>query len=519
MIPKANQRAGGQQLATHLLNEFDNDAVEVADLRGAIANNLHGAFAEWRAVAKATQCSKYLYSLSVNPDPQQRSVTREEYFQYINRVEKELKLGNQPRAVVFHVKYGREHCHVVWSRIDGEQLKAVQLSHDHQKLRTLTRDFAKEHGLTLPPGMEEDKGKSRFDQRKDLENLAEKQQEERTGINKAERLEAITAAWNESKDAETFSEKLAERGYFLARGDKRAYVVVDLFGEIHSLTRQVRGVKAAAVKARVAAYDIHELPDAVKAQEFARARLASQRSETPAAPENTEARHRAELKRRQAERRSALDVRFKALTEQHRVEKTALGDAQESILKGLFTARLRAQPKGVIGFIARITGIKLLVAYKQKRQDRALSAEHASQTEALKRRHEREVKDFSHLYRGLESLEKREKRSLEIALRREAFRAIAAPNAPVKQRSNKKPAPQLLTPAQRANLEEARQAGLEITRPASSSAESKIAAPFNEVTKKKAGDGSAAKDANEAERNSHGNNAQRKPGPDRDRER
>ena len=67
MIPKGNQRAGGQQLATHLLNAYDNDRVEIADMRGAIAQDLHGAFAEWYAEAKATNCSKYLYSMSINP--------------------------------------------------------------------------------------------------------------------------------------------------------------------------------------------------------------------------------------------------------------------------------------------------------------------------------------------------------------------------------------------------------------------------------------------------------------------
>jgi hypothetical protein len=68
MIPKENQRGGGQQLATHLLKQFDNDNVEVADLRGAVAQDLNGALHEWYAQSKATKCVKYLYSLSINPD-------------------------------------------------------------------------------------------------------------------------------------------------------------------------------------------------------------------------------------------------------------------------------------------------------------------------------------------------------------------------------------------------------------------------------------------------------------------
>ncbi|HEY8310337.1 MAG TPA: hypothetical protein VIG47_07265, partial [Gemmatimonadaceae bacterium] len=36
MIPKASQRGEGQDLATHLQNAFDNEYVEIADLRGAV---------------------------------------------------------------------------------------------------------------------------------------------------------------------------------------------------------------------------------------------------------------------------------------------------------------------------------------------------------------------------------------------------------------------------------------------------------------------------------------------------
>ena len=35
MILKGNQRGGGQQLAVHLMNSFDNERVEIAGVRGA----------------------------------------------------------------------------------------------------------------------------------------------------------------------------------------------------------------------------------------------------------------------------------------------------------------------------------------------------------------------------------------------------------------------------------------------------------------------------------------------------
>lgn len=93
MIPFASQRGGGQDLATHLMNEHDNEYMELADLRGAIADDIHGAFAEWEAQASAmTKCTNYLYSLSVNPDSAQGPMPRELFEDYIVCVEQSLGL-------------------------------------------------------------------------------------------------------------------------------------------------------------------------------------------------------------------------------------------------------------------------------------------------------------------------------------------------------------------------------------------------------------------------------------------
>ncbi len=132
MILKASQRGGGRQLATHLLNGVDNERVEIMDVLGSIADDIPGAFSEWEDHSTATYCKKYLYSMSVSPEPAQGRLTRDQYTDYIARVEKEFGLESQPRAIVFHVKNTREHAHVVWSRIDTKKMKAVQLSHDRR---------------------------------------------------------------------------------------------------------------------------------------------------------------------------------------------------------------------------------------------------------------------------------------------------------------------------------------------------------------------------------------------------
>ena len=148
MILKGNQRGGGQRLAAHLLNSFDNERIEIADVRGAVAQDLSaGAFAEWAAEASGTRCQKFLYSLSLSPPQAQGRLTREQYLELVLEpdLERSLKLVGQPRAVVFHEKRDkdgvlREHCHAVWSRIDTDRMRAVQISHDRLKLRAVAQD-------------------------------------------------------------------------------------------------------------------------------------------------------------------------------------------------------------------------------------------------------------------------------------------------------------------------------------------------------------------------------------------
>lgn len=427
MIPKGNQRAGGRQLATHLMNAYDNEQVEIAEVRGAIAQDLHGAFAEWRAEAGATRCRKYLYSLSLNPDPAQGPLTREQYLDFITRTEAKLGLGNQPRAVVFHSKYGREHCHVVWSRIDTDRMKAVQLSHDHQKLRSVARQFARDHNLRLPPGMQKDHGKDRFAEHAKVIDLAEKQQEERTGVSKAQLRDEITAAWKQSDTGQSFVSALEQRGYVLARGDRRAYIVVDLYGEIHSLSRYVQGAKAADVKARLKDYPIEQLPDAAKAQESARQRrdsLVQRQHEIAPAVAKTHAEREESLKRRQRARRAKLSAERAALMQQHERERGVLRELQSAQSESVLAQRQERQPKGVLAFLSRITGITSLIHFGQRIQDQRRTAEHRRQTEALARRHSRELTDFRRRKRALAYVEKREARSLRTTLRREQNRNL-----------------------------------------------------------------------------------------------
>ncbi|MEP1588543.1 MAG: relaxase/mobilization nuclease domain-containing protein [Tateyamaria sp.] len=215
MILKGSQRSGAKALADHLMNDRDNDFVTCLDLRGFSTDELHGALAEMHAISKATQCKKFMFSLSLNP-PQDHVGTEEEFLDAAARIEQALGLQGQPRAIVVHEKENRRHAHVVWSRIDVDELKAIHLGRFKLALRDLSRDLFLDHGWELPDGL------ATFGNKSPLNfTLEEWQQAKRQGLDPREIKQAFQQAWERCDSQIGFKNALEDRGYFLARGDRR----------------------------------------------------------------------------------------------------------------------------------------------------------------------------------------------------------------------------------------------------------------------------------------------------------
>jgi hypothetical protein len=445
MILKGNQRGGGQQLAAHLQNSFDNERVEIADVRGCVAQDLSGAFAEWAAEARGTKCKKFLYSLSLNPYQPNGRLTRDQYLELLERTERSLKLVGQPRAVVFHEKRDkdgvlREHCHAVWSRIDTGTMKAVQMSHDRLKLRTVAQEFARDHGLELPDGMKpgnsKDSRRDRFNNRAVQENLGEKQQQERTGVSKAERRADIAACWANTNNGPAFVRALEDKAYYLARGDERDYVVIDAYGEVHSLSRQLSGVaKKKQLMERLADHPPAGLRGVEAAQAYAKEKLQQKTKESSSQeaqePSRSEAaagieKRKSDLSERQASRRAELDRHRLDLHARQFRERAALRDMQADHHAEVASDRLVRQPKGLAAFLTRITGIGRFVAWAQDKADSRREAAHRRETDNLVRHHNRELKEMDRHYSALDRLEKRENRAASNAALREGYRQLRA---------------------------------------------------------------------------------------------
>ena len=410
MILKGNQRAGGDDLASHLMNLYDNDSMELAEVRGTLAQDLHGALAEFEAHAAGTRCKQALYSLSINPS---EPMTREQYYAAIDRIEEGLGFAGQPRAVVFHVKGGREHCHVVWSRVDTTKMRAVQLSHDHQKLRVLAQQLGQEFGHNLPDGLAKNRGAERFGEASSID-LRELAQADRTGLSATERRAAITAAFRQSDSAQAFVNALRERGFRLAQGDQRGFVVIDSAGHVHSLSRQIDGARAKDVQAKMGPRKPADLPTVKEVRKL----IAAEREEQALEPDSEPHLRRTpeQLKGRQAERRAALTAERQRLELKQREERLALHAAHKRERDNAFARAASA----VLAVIAKIPVLRTVLGPLYKNPKLNAAERQRIENDVLGRRYERETKNLERREQALTRVEARENRSLARDQRRVA---------------------------------------------------------------------------------------------------
>lgn len=336
MILKGSQRGGARQLSAHLMNQRDNEHVSVFELRGFVGDTLPDALKEAQAIAQGTKCKQYLFSLSLNP-PSDRLAGEEDFIQAADAAEDKLGLKDHPRAIVIHEKQGRRHAHVVWSRIDPETMRAANMAFYKQRLTDLSRELYLEHDWPLPEGLRSNGGKSPLNF-----TLEEWQQAKRLGLDPREVKQVFQEAWRQSDSRKAFSNALEERGYFLARGDRRGFVAVDVNGEVFSVTR-LTGVKSKDVEARLGAPD--ELRPVAEVRTDIRSRL---RDQAKGFIRDVRARHE--------EERKPLVEQRDALTKDHQHERDVLAEKQREREQKELQERLARFNKGLRGLWDRLTG-------------------------------------------------------------------------------------------------------------------------------------------------------------------
>lgn len=360
MILKGSQRAGAKALADHLMNDRDNDHVSCLELRGFLSDQLHGALAEMHAISKATYCKQFMFSLSLNP-PQDHVASEQEFLDAADRAEKALGLEGQPRAVIVHEKEGRRHAHAVWSRIDAETLTAINLPHFKNKLRDLSRDLFLDHGWQLPDGLATYGNKSPLNF-----TLEEWQQAKRQGLDPREIKQAFQQAWERCDSQIGFENALEERGYFLARGDRRGFVALDVDGKVHSIPKWT-GLKAKEVNAKLG------LPDALPSVDETRSTIRSKVS-------NQMRGYIRDIKDRQNSDLDPLRDRLRAMNKAHREERKKLKAGQDKRWVDETASRQARFNKGLQGVFDRLTG-----KAKSIRQQNELEATKAAKRDQKQR--------------------------------------------------------------------------------------------------------------------------------------
>jgi hypothetical protein len=269
VIIKGKSVGGAKRLAVHLMRTDTNERAEVKELRGVAAEDLRGALLEMQAVAAGTRSTKPFYHGSINTRADER-LTDDQRMQAIDRLEEKLGLSGQPRVVVVHEKEGREHCHIVWSRIDLDRMAAISDSHNYRKHEEVARALEREFGHERVQGAHiEREGKPRPER---TPSHAEMLQADRTGMSPQQVKTQVTELWQRTDSGQAFAVALWDAGYVLARGDRRDYVVIDPMGGTHSLARRVEGMKAKDIRDRMADMDSQRLPNITDAKQIQGAR-------------------------------------------------------------------------------------------------------------------------------------------------------------------------------------------------------------------------------------------------------
>ena len=397
MILKGSQRSGGRQLAAHLLRADENEHVELHELRGFMADNLHDAFQEAYAISKGTRAKQYLFSLSLNPPPNEQ-VPIEVFESAVEDIEQRLGLEGQPRAIVFHEKEGRRHAHAVWSRIDIDEMKAINLPHFKLKLKDVAKELYLEHGWDMPRGFVDKNERDPLNFSRE-----EWQQALRTNQDPKALKKTFQDCWSISDSRQAYEQALLSRGLALARGDRRGYVAVDTEGEIYAIAKYT-GIRTKKVKAKLGE------PDALPSIEQAKAKLAAQIS--------NKVRDTLQAARKdQKAQRAVLAFERTELVQRQREERKKLDSAQSQRWDAESRERAQRLAKGLRGIWHRLSGKYARVKRQNELESLKALQRDSAEKDALIFRH---IDERQKLQKRIQ--DQRRNHSLELReIRREIF--------------------------------------------------------------------------------------------------
>jgi hypothetical protein len=218
------------------------------------------------------KCQKPVFTMSLSWHPEQTPANDH----MISAGKSALaKLGLEEHETLFvgHSD-GVPHVHLIVNTIHPETGQVNTLSFSKLKLSKWAEEYEREHGKIYCEERVEN------NERREEEYVKYREPE-------LEFRAQITELYHASDSGAAFQEALAQAGYKLAQGKR--IVVIDAAGKIHSLSRQIEGVKAKDIRAKLADLPLPLLADArgeagaeLKPDEAKRKPKADQSEEGPA---------------------------------------------------------------------------------------------------------------------------------------------------------------------------------------------------------------------------------------------
>lgn len=247
MIIKGKSRGNAAQAGDYLSKQGKNERIALIETKGTIATDIKAACREMSALAKISQCEKFIYHASINP-AEGENLTSKQWKIAVDILEQKLGLDGHQRIVVEHEKEGRCHRHILWNRVDPETLKAQRMSWNYCRHEDTAREIETIFNLEKVPGVHNRDENTPRPDRSPSHNEIEEGKRRGISIPKwRNECKEIAAATDGSGGQ--IIEALELQGYMVARGDKVPFVVLDPAGQPHRLNGTLGMRKASFVEA------------------------------------------------------------------------------------------------------------------------------------------------------------------------------------------------------------------------------------------------------------------------------
>jgi len=229
----------------HLQDENENERVRVVKIEGLASENIHDLLCEIEAQGLGTRCKNPLWIAAINPGPK-------EYFSEQDRdrareiLEQERGYHGQPYFMVEHEKKGWKHWHVIYSRIDAENMRTLPDGLDARVCHAASRRIENELGLEKVIGpFDRQPGTPRPPRAPQPWEMYRGMQ---ARLDPREITAEVTELYRQSETGPAFKAALESQGYQLVTG-KRGLLILDSAGNEHSLARRIDGINTKELNA------------------------------------------------------------------------------------------------------------------------------------------------------------------------------------------------------------------------------------------------------------------------------